>query len=622
MFRVRFGGKSLERSNQRHVSGLRRRVAAGVIGASAALVPAGAFAQCVDSTGGALAAFTVFGSGASTTSLISVVNTLNTVALNQTRGFISAPGGASPGQQHGGAWARALSGHVETENRAVTSDFSIFGLGIPGSIVCDTQTEQDFDGYQAGLDLGHLNLGGGANIFYGVTIGHLAARTFDRTPGESTFRASTDVPFVGVYGAFTAGKFFVDGQLRWDFFEHRVTDPRANAFGQRFEGRGFSVSGSAGYRFDLAQGYFIEPSIGGVWSRVTHDTLDLTGNAPLATGSVQLGEIESIHGRASLRIGVNFTSGAMAWQPFITASILHEFADDVQTALTPNPFAAVPFAGRTSTDRVGTYAQFGAGVSGAVIDTGWVGYARMDYRTGDQIESISANVGLRYHFDPDKMQAGLKDDRVAVAAPFKWTGVYVGGQGGSVWGDAEASFANFPGQGYETGFAGWLLGGQIGYNHQVGQIVIGVEADIARANGAGASPCPNGFVFTCQAELHTLASFSGRAGVLWGRALIYAKGGVTSGRVRLQSHFNANTQFNNGPPAGIVGPENGKTNTLVGYSAGAGVEFALTDRWSAKAEYLHYDLGSATFALSPALGPVPGDISGDLVKIGVNVKLF
>ena len=49
------------------------------------------------------------------------------------------------------------------------------------------------------------------------------------------------------------------------------------------------------------------------------------------------------------------------------------------------------------------------------------------------------------------------------------------------------------------------------------------------------------------------------------------------------------------------------------------MEFALTDRWSAKAEYMHYDLGTETFRST--FGPVLGDAcdtQGDTVRVGVN----
>lgn len=49
------------------------------------------------------------------------------------------------------------------------------------------------------------------------------------------------------------------------------------------------------------------------------------------------------------------------------------------------------------------------------------------------------------------------------------------------------------------------------------------------------------------------------------------------------------------------------------------MEFALTDRWSAKAEYMYYDLGSATHVLdNTETGKVEVDTRGSAVRIGVN----
>ena len=170
----------------------------------------------------------------------------STAPIDANRG---RPGNAQPGQQAGGVWVRALGGTVDTDNNGVTTA-ELVGVTIPGAVTCNTTTRQDFDGYQAGFDIGQLNIGG-ANFFLGATAGQLAARSRDV---GGTFKASTDVPFAGIYGAFTSGNFYLSGQVRWDFYEHRVTDTANGVFGQKFEGRGFSVSGNAGYKFSRAQG--------------------------------------------------------------------------------------------------------------------------------------------------------------------------------------------------------------------------------------------------------------------------------------------------------------------------------------------------------------------------------
>ena len=52
-----------------------------------------------------------------------------------------------------------------------------------------------------------------------------------------------------------------------------------------------------------------------------------------------------------------------------------------------------------STSRVGTYEQFGLGSTFQLVNTGWLGYGRVDYRTGDNIQGISVNAGLRYQLN-------------------------------------------------------------------------------------------------------------------------------------------------------------------------------------------------------------------------------
>jgi outer membrane immunogenic protein len=93
---------------------------------------------------------------------------------------------------------------------------------------------------------------------------------------------------------------------------------------------------------------------------------------------------------------------------------------------------------------------------------------------------------------------------VVVAAPWTWSGFYLGIQGGAGWGasdwnavasDAEGTLFGVPrGAPLPLGSAsmplnGWHGGGTIGYNQQFGQTVIGIEGDISGANIDGRSDC-------------------------------------------------------------------------------------------------------------------------------------
>ena len=102
----------------------------------------------------------------------------------------------------------------------------------------------------------------------------------------------------------------------------------------------------------------------------------------------------------------------MIWQPFASASVFHEFAGNVISNYTSLPNSAF-VAGRrrrlrsrrfnqtTSTSRVGTYGQYSLGIAGQVVNTGWLGFARVDYSDGDNINGWTGNAGIRYQFTPE-----------------------------------------------------------------------------------------------------------------------------------------------------------------------------------------------------------------------------
>ena len=466
-----------------------------------------------------------------------------------------------------------------------------------------------------------------------MTAGYVEA---DAKQRGGTFSGNFEVPFAGVYIAFTKGGFFADGQVRADFYQNEVSDSANGLFGQQFDGRGVAVTGNMGYNHQLGGGWFIEPSVGGVLSRVSLDPLNVSGTLILADspglafpGTVQIHDIESALGRASLRIGTNFTAGQIAWQPFVTASVFHEFAGKVDTttsscllAIVGASVCGVPgldFTANTATSRVGTYGQYAIGTAAAIINTGWLGYARFDYRSGENIEGWSVNAGLRYQFTPDRSQAGLKDAPIPVEY-YNWTGLYAGGFAGMTWGD-EHWLTSIINTRDNPRFAGYLAGGQIGYNVQAGKVVFGVEADYGWANAKGAKSCTGGtspFFFTCEAELEKLTTVTARVGHTWGRSLFYVKGGMAAGEVTVQT--STNTQLHplifTGTPL-LVPPVNGETKWQLGWTVGAGMEFALTNHWSAKAEYMYYDLGKDNYRIDQPL-VADADVQGSTVRIGVN----
>jgi outer membrane autotransporter protein len=553
--------------------------------------------------------------GSSVSTLVSSINTLNTAFLTQSTAFIGAPGNPRPSQEGGGIWVRGIGGEIDTKN-TTTSTYNIGGVPLTGNITCNTETNLRFAGAQAGTDMARLNWNGW-NIHIGSMAGYVGAKAKDVTGVGplnglgGTFENQLDVPFAGMYAAATYGGFFIDGQIRFDYIQMRLNDPIVSGlFNQGLDARGISGTLNVGYNHQLGNGWFIEPSAGVIVSNVEVDPLNVVGTLVLLNntglsppGRLQINDIKSTLGRLSVRTGTTIVSDKIIWQPFATASVYHEFEGDTTASYGTDPtnsaLLGIPtIGGQLSTDRVGTYGQFALGVAGQLVGTGWLGYLRGDYRTGDRIEGYSLNGGIRYQFSPDPpalAPKGLigKSPALPIVTAYNWTGFYIGGNFGGLNGWSRWEPVAFPGLVTTPRFAGPMAGGQIGYDYQFGKWVVGVEgmASWADANGAG---CPF-FFNNCEAKLSWLATGTARLGyALTDRSLVYVKGGVAAAEVEVAVTCNTGLQplfvaFNVGCPASTA------KDTQVGYTVGFGSEFALTKNWTVKGETNYFDLGTSRY---------------------------
>jgi outer membrane immunogenic protein len=180
-------------------------------------------------------------------------------------------------------------------------------------------------------------------------------------------------------------------------------------------------------------------------------------------------------------------------------------------------------------------------------------------------------------------------------SPFSWNGFYIGVHAGYAWSDIDWSGAlieNLNGD-------GWLAGGQVGYNWQRGRLVYGIEADISTGRIDGGGAC-------CGHSLEWLSSVRGRLGVTShdNRWLFYATGGVAWADIDYRS-------------AGF----GGHSDTHFGWVVGGGIERALSERLTARLEYLYYDFDSIS-APAGALGGIATEVdpSTHVVRLGLNFK--
>jgi outer membrane immunogenic protein len=213
---------------------------------------------------------------------------------------------------------------------------------------------------------------------------------------------------------------------------------------------------------------------------------------------------------------------------------------------------------------------------------------------------------------------------VAAPAPFyNWSGFYLGVQGGGAFGDLDWAYATgLPGGssapllGGTTAnhtTSGGLLGGTIGFNWQAGTWVFGLEGDYAWANITGTTACPNP-AFNCQSRLDSFGTARGRIGWSWGPGMIYGTGGAAFGDQNIRTVNIAGLAI---PPSGT--PRNGSSEFAVGWTAGAGIEFAFAPNWSAKVEALYFDLGTDRYTVDNGL-LVDARHSGVVVRGGINYR--
>jgi opacity protein-like surface antigen len=170
-----------------------------------------------------------------------------------------------------------------------------------------------------------------------------------------------------------------------------------------------------------------------------------------------------------------------------------------------------------------------------------------------------------------------------LVAAYSWSGLYVGGHLGAGFSYRYWTVAD--GATSEVGDA-VMLGGQIGYNYQIGNLVMGVESEAAWGNLKDENVCPDG-VNTCWTRQNWLATVTGRLGYAFNQALFYVKGGAA---------FTRPDYFKTAPFPSVLDERGGGRRD--GWTAGTGMEYALWNNWAVRLEYDYLDFDSRTFALN------------------------
>jgi len=194
-----------------------------------------------------------------------------------------------------------------------------------------------------------------------------------------------------------------------------------------------------------------------------------------------------------------------------------------------------------------------------------------------------------------------------VAPVYNWGGIYFGVNGGYGFGQSQQTSA----AGTTTGTfntTGFLVGGTVGANFQTDAFVFGIEGDFdgswMQGNSGPANCVFGGVAMQCETKNSWLSTIRGRIGYAADRVLFYGTAGGAFGNIEQGGANAPNSSF--------------ASSTKAGWTAGAGIEAAFADNWTARVEYLFVDLSNASFNVAPATTTVK--FNANLIRLGVDYK--
>jgi outer membrane immunogenic protein len=219
---------------------------------------------------------------------------------------------------------------------------------------------------------------------------------------------------------------------------------------------------------------------------------------------------------------------------------------------------------------------------------------------------------------PEALPSGKEMKEVAPAPPScpNWTGFYIGGFGGykfaatvislDLFGDWNASSNDRadrdviePRGSEDLDTSGAELGGLIGYNYQWNEWVLGLEASggylwLRDSNETDIFVIPESnhrYSLRTSLKTHYLTTIGGRIGYAFCRWLPYVTGGLAVGDIDFDQII-----LQHGSSGSVFFDEGGNiSDTQTGWMVGAGLQYAITDHWSARAQYQYVDLGCSNF---------------------------
>jgi outer membrane immunogenic protein len=204
---------------------------------------------------------------------------------------------------------------------------------------------------------------------------------------------------------------------------------------------------------------------------------------------------------------------------------------------------------------------------------------------------------------------------------YSWAGGHLGVNLGGAWNgfDLQASSLG-SGSALSSPSGSGVIGGfQSGYNWQFGHVVLGFEGDTqftgqdrSVAIGAPFGLLQSGDTFKVKTEFNS--SERAKAGLAWDRFMVYGTGGLATALIDISGSYGARGP---GSPAFEIDRNN---EFRFGYTVGAGIDYAVTDRASLGLEYRYTDLGRKNYDLGALASVSDLHLTSSTVTARLNIK--
>jgi high affinity Mn2+ porin len=216
-----------------------------------------------------------------------------------------------------------------------------------------------------------------------------------------------------------------------------------------------------------------------------------------------------------------------------------------------------------------------------------------------------------FAFDGPAFAADLPFKAAPAQRVFDWTGLYIGAHAGFSRGSSNAVLSDPLPVASSNTFDGMIGGVQAGYNYKLPSgVLLGLEADFSFPNYLISNSVVSSLATTRSAiteQWDYVATARGRIGYAAGAWLAYATGGFAW----------TGERFLNTP---AIGDDEKKLNTRLGWSAGAGVEYAFAPHWSARLEYLYSRFGTADIGFASGTH-YASTMDFQSLRVGLNRKV-